>query len=135
MKLFEEDWVREAASRISTDEMFQKKGKGFDAVYQYVVKGPDREYRFAIKYPEAVEYWIGDHPKPDYVMTTSYQIMHDILTGRTNAVLALSTRKAFLSGSLPRLLRFTGAINRVVEVFQSIPSNAEGGLSAIPGKG
>ncbi len=136
MKLFEETWVREATQRIAADEIFQKKGKNFKAIYQYVVKvapdmGVNEEYRFAIKYPEAVEFWIGDHPKPDFVMTTSYQIMHEILDGRTNAIMAITTRKAFVAGSLPTLLRYSGAINRVVEIFQSISATADGQFSAI----
>ena len=134
MKLFEEDWVREATSRIASDAVFQKKAKGFDVVYQYVVKWEGNEYRFAIKYPEAQQYWMGDSPtKPDFVMTTSYKLMHDILTGKTNAVLALTTRKLFVSGSLPMLLRYTGAINRAVELFQSIKAEAEAPYTAIPG--
>ena len=64
-------------------------------------------------------------------MTTTYQVMHDILKGKTNAVMAISTRKAFVSGSLPTLLRFTGAINRVVELFQSIPADGEGKFSPV----
>lgn len=136
MKLFDEAWVHEAACRIADDAAFQKKAKGFKAVYQYVVKpspalGCDQEYRFAIKYPEAQEVTIGEHPKPDFVMTTSYQIMHEILAGRTNAVMAITTRKAFVSGSLPTLLRYTGAINRVVELFQSVAADADGSLEPI----
>ena len=136
MKLFDADWVREAAQRIHDDAVFQKRAKGFNVIYQYVVKpvaalGQTDEVRFAIKYPEAEQVWMGNAEKPDFVMTTSYQVLHDILTGKTNAVLALTSRKAFVSGSLTTLLRYTGAINRVVEIFQSIPADADGGLASI----
>lgn len=136
MKLFDEEWVKEAAARIAADEVFQKRGKGFEAVYQYVVKpspalGATQEYRFAIKYPEATQYWLGVHDQPDFVMTTSYEVLHNILTGKTNAIVAITTRKAFVSGNLPKLLRYTSAINRVVEIFQAIPAEADGQLAAI----
>ncbi len=131
MHLFSDDWVKSLAEAARTDEQFQKKAKKFDAVYQYVVKpvpekGAETEYCFAIKYPEAEQYWIGTHEKPDYTMTTTYQVFHDILAGRTNAVKALMTRKAFVAGNLPNLLRFTGAINRIVELMQAIPAEGEG---------
>ena len=136
MKLFDEAWVREAAQRIATDEIFQKKGKGFNAAYQYVVKaspamGVMQDAQFWIQYPQSTAWAMGMHHKPDFVMTASYAVMHDILTGKTNAILAITSRKAFVSGSLPTLLRFTGAVNRVVEIFQAIPALAEGQFAPI----
>lgn len=138
MKLFDETWVGELAARMSKDESFQKKAKGFDAVYQYVIKPPtggsaSAGFRFAIAMPEAKQVWMGDHAKPDFVMTTSYEVMHDVITGKTNAVIALTTRKAFVSGNLARLLRYTGAINRVVELMHGIPADGEPGFVAITG--
>lgn len=131
MKLYSEEWINVFIEKLQKDEIFQKKAKKFNAVYQYVIKsipekGVESEYRFAVKYPEATEYWIGDHEKPDYIMTSPYSVMHDILTGKTNAIKALTTRKAFVSGNLPNLLRFTGAINRIVAIMQEVPAECEG---------
>jgi putative sterol carrier protein len=136
MQLYEPDWVAELARSIATDETFQKKARGFDAIYQYVVKPPkgspsDEPHCFWIAFPGAAEYGVGRHPKPDFTMTTSYEVMHDVLTGKTNAVIALTLRRAFVSGDLGRLLRYTGAINRVVELMQRIRANAQAGLAAI----
>lgn len=136
MKLYDNEWVTELARRAATDETFQKKAKGFDVVYQYVVKAPKDSANqapivFWIKYPEALAFGLGPHEKPTYTMTTSYEIFHDVLTGKTNAVMALTMRRIFVSGDLMKLLRFTGGINRIVELMQSIPAQAEAGLSAI----
>jgi putative sterol carrier protein len=136
MKLYDNEWVTELARRAAGDETFQKKARGFDALYQYVVKPPKGSATsdpmvFWIKYPQAVEFGIGPHAKPTFTMTTSYEIFHDVLIGKTNAVMALTMRKIFVAGDLMRLLRFTGAINRVVELMQGIPAEAEAGLSAI----
>jgi putative sterol carrier protein len=136
MKLHDREWVTELARRVASDETFQKKARGFDAVYQYVIKPPKgREDQqptvYWLKYPEGVEFGYGPHQKPTFTMTTSYEIMHDVLTGKTNAVVALTMRRIFVSGDLMRLLRFTGAINRVVELMQGIPAQADAGLAAI----
>jgi putative sterol carrier protein len=136
MKLYDNEWVAELARRAAGDEVFQKKARGFDAIYQYVVKSPKASTTsepavFWIKYPEAVEFGLGPHAKPTFTMTTSYEIFHDVLIGKTNAVVALTMRKIFVAGDLMRLLRFTGAINRIVELMQGIPAQAECGLSAI----
>lgn len=136
MILYDTDWAAELARLGATDEAFQKKAKGFDAIYQYVVKAPKDQPAgearcFWIAFPECKQFGMGKHDKPTYTMTTSYEVMHDVLTGKTNAVMALTMRKVFVSGDLMRLLRFTGAINRVVELMQRIPAQAEGGLVAI----
>ncbi len=136
MILYDTDWVAELARLAAADEVFQKKARGFDAVYQYVVKPPkDRSAEeprcFWIAFPECKSFGMGKHDKPTYTMTTSYEVMHDVLTGKTNAVMALTMRKVFVAGDLMRLLRFTGAINRVVELMQRIPAQAEGTLAAI----
>ena len=136
MKLYDNEWVTELARLAASDETFQKKAKGFDVVYQYVVKAPkdspDQTPRvFWIKFPEAVVFGLGAHEKPTYTMTTSYEIFHDVLIGKTNAIMALTMRRIFVSGDLMKLLRFTGGINRIVELMQSIPAQAESGLAAI----
>lgn len=136
MKLYDNEWVTELARLTASDETFQKKARGFDAVYQYVVKPPKGSETqepcvWWIKFPEAVVYGYGPHEKPTFTMTTSYEIFHDVLIGKTNAIVALTMRRIFISGDLMKLLRFTGAINRIVELMQTIPAQAEGGLVAI----
>lgn len=136
MKLFEEDWVREVAHRVANDPTFQKRAKGFNVRYQYVVKaspqaGVTQDYMFGFKFPEATEMWMGQREKTEFVMTVSYQVFHDILAGKSNAIIALTTRRAFISGSLPTLLRYTSAINRIVEIFQAIPADGEGSFGPI----
>ena len=131
MKIFDAEWAATLAKMAANDATFQKKAKKFKYVYQYVVKpnpekGVDEGYEFWIRFPEATEFGTGKHAKPDFTMTTSYQVFHDILTGKSNAIKALTTRKAFVSGSLPTLLRFTGAINRIVELMQQIPAEGAG---------
>ena len=40
MKLYDNEWVTQLAQLAASDETFQKKARGLDAVYQYVVKPP-----------------------------------------------------------------------------------------------
>jgi len=136
MELYDKEWVIELARRAAADEAFQKKARGFDAVYQYVVKPPKddptrKSSVWWIKFPEALTYGLGPHEKPNFTMTTSYEIFHDVLIGKTNAIVALTTRRIFIAGDLVRLLRFTGAINRIVELMQGVPAQAASGLTAI----
>ncbi|MCW5236521.1 SCP2 sterol-binding domain-containing protein [Verminephrobacter eiseniae] len=137
MKLYDKQWVSELARRAASDEVFQRKARGFDAIYQYVVKPPkesagDKQpFVWWIKFPEATVHGLGLHEKPTFTMTTSYEIFHDVLAGKTNAIVALTARRIFVAGDLLKLLRFTAAINRIVELMQGIPAEAEGGLGPI----
>ena len=136
MNIFDNEWVGILAKKAADDAIFQKKAKKFKYVYQYVVKpnpekGVTHGYEFWIKFPEATQLGVGRHDKPDFTMTTSYQVFHDILTGKTNAIKALTTRKAFVAGNLATLLRFTGAINRIVDLMKEIPAQGAGDFEDI----
>ncbi len=136
VELLGNEWVETLVNGAAADEKFQKKAKKFNAVYQYVVpaspeEGVENGYEFWIKFPEAKMFETGKHDKPDYTMTTSYRVFHDILTDKTNAIKALTTRKAFVSGNLANLLRFNGAINRIVELMKEIPATGAGDYSDI----
>jgi len=50
------------------------------------------------------------------------------LIGKTSAVRVIATRKARVKGNLAKLFKYTGAINRFVEVMQGLPNEFEGTL-------
>src|SRR6218665_1465936 len=91
MKLYDKQWVSELARRAATDEVFQRKARGFDAIYQYGVKPPkesagDKPFVWWIKFPEATVHRLGLHEKHSLTMTTSYEIFHDVLAGTTTTI-------------------------------------------------
>src|SRR6218665_52036 len=98
MKLYDKQWVSELARRAASDEGFQRKARGLHAIYHHLVKPPKKNSTtnplpWWIKFPEATVHGLGLHEKPSFTMTTSYEIFHDVLAGKTNAIVALTARR------------------------------------------
>jgi putative sterol carrier protein len=131
MYVFTKEWIDALAEALKNDETYQNKAKGFDSTYQFVVepvpdKGITETKAYGLKLPQCDETWEGIRSDADYTMTASYEVFHKITKGKMGAVMAISTRKAKVKGNLAKLLKYTGAINRFVEVMQTMPIEFEG---------
>ncbi len=131
MLAFTKDWVDALADALKKDEVYQEKAKGFDSYYQFVVEpvpeqGVTEQRACGLKLPQCDETWEGVRPDSDFVMTASYDVFHKIMTGQIGATWAITTRKAKVKGNMAKLLRYTGAINRYVEVLGQVDTEFEG---------
>lgn len=131
MHAFTKEWIDALAEALKNDEIYQKKAKGFDSSYQFIVepvpeKGVTEQRACGLNLPQCDETWEGIRPNTDYVMTASYEIFYKIMTGEMGATWAITTRKAKVKGNLAKLLKYTGAINRYVEVLGQIETDFEG---------
>ncbi len=131
MLAFTQEWIDAVAEVLRNDETYQRKAKGFDSSFQFVVKadpkkGVAEDRACGLNLPACDKAWIGAHDAPDYTMTGSYGVFHGIVTGKTGAVMAITTRKVKVQGNLAKLLKYTGATNRFVEVLREVGTEFEG---------
>lgn len=131
MFVFSEDWIHALADTLRNDTLYQGKAKGFDSSFQFVVKadparGVVHERSCGINLPQCDRVWSGVQPNTDYVMSGPYATFHKILQGKMGAVMAITTRKLTLQGNLAKLLKYTGAINRLVELLGQVDNEFEG---------
>jgi putative sterol carrier protein len=131
MHPFTKEWVDALAEALKRDQVYQEKAKGFDSSYQFVVepvpeRGVTERRACGLNLPQCDETWEGERPDSDYVMTASYDVFHKIMTGQIGATWAMTTRKAKLKGNMAKLLRYTGAINRYVEILGQMDTEFEG---------
>ncbi|MFC1889957.1 SCP2 sterol-binding domain-containing protein [Thermodesulfobacteriota bacterium] len=131
MIAFTKEWIDCVAGVLKNDELYQQKATGFDSSFQFVIKaapekGVPEGHSCGLNLPECDETWEEERPGTDYVMTGPYETFHSILTGKTGAVMAITTRKVKIKGNLAKLLKFTGAINRFVEILGEVGSEFEG---------
>lgn len=131
MYVFTKEWIDKLAEALKRDEIYQTKAKGFDSSYQFIVepvpeKGVTEQRACGLNLPQCDETWEGIRSNTDYVMTASYEIFYDIMTGKIGATWAITTRKAKVKGNLAKLLKYTGAINRYVEVLGQVEGDFEG---------
>ena len=136
MYVFSEEWIDKLAEALKNDEIYQKKAKGFDSSYQFVVepvpaKGVTEQRACGLNLPQCDETWEGMRPNTDYVMTASYETYYDIMAGKIGATWAITTRKAKVKGNLAKLLKYTAAINRYVEVLGQVGGEFEGDFGKV----
>ena len=58
-------------------------------------------------------------------MTAPYEVFYNIFIGKSSAVKVIATCKARVKGNLAKLLKYTGAINRFVEVCRICPTSSK----------
>ena len=131
MLAFSKEWIDAVAEALRNDEVYQHKAQGFDSYYQFVVKAaPDRgvpeDKACGLYIPDCNDSWDGIRPNSEYVMSGSYDVFHQIITGKLGPVVAITTRKVMLKGNLAKLLKFTGATLRFVKVLEQIQCEFEG---------
>ncbi|MEW6262297.1 MAG: SCP2 sterol-binding domain-containing protein [Thermodesulfobacteriota bacterium] len=125
------EWVEALAEMLRNDEDYQKKGKGFDSYYQIVAtpspeKGVTEDKACGLLLPMATETWMGVRDQVDYTMTAPYEVYYRIFKGDLNPVVAMTTGKAKLKGSMAKALRYSGATNKFVAVMKKLPTKFEG---------
>ncbi len=131
MVVFTKEWIDALAEALKTDEIYQNKARGFDSTYQFIVepvpgKGVPQQRACGLKLPQCDETWEGIRADSDFVMTAPYDVFYQIMTGKMGATWAITTRKAKVKGNLAKLLKYTGAINRYVEVLGQVKADFEG---------
>ncbi len=137
MLVFTKEWIDALAKALKNDEVYQQKAKGFDSTYQFIIepvpeKGVTAQRACGLNLPQCDETWEGIRPDTDFVMTASYEVFHQIMTGKMGATWAITTRKAKVKGNLAKLLKYTGAINRYVEVLGQVKGEFEGEFGKAP---
>lgn len=131
MYVLTKEWIDVLAEALKADELYQRKAVGFDSSFQFIVeaapeKGVPEQRACGVNLPQCDETWEGIRPNTDYVMSGPYETFYKIMTGKMGAVMAITTRKVKMKGNLAKLLKYTGAINRYVELLGQVEGDFEG---------
>lgn len=131
MKAFSPEWCKELRDRMAKDTLYQKKAKGFDSTYQIVVKadpenGIPTSYSFGYSLPDLKQMWVGEQRESNYTMTAPYEVFYQICQGKLDPLVAIASKKARMKGSYLRLLSFSAATRRLIELMREIPTQFEG---------
>ncbi len=128
LKLGTQEWIDAIAERLRGDATYQEKAKGFNSNYQFIFEpanGIEERRACGLYLPDAKTTWMGER-EADYLMSGPYGVYYDVLKGKLGATVAIATRKLRVRGNLANLLRYTGAINRFVELMQGLDIELEG---------
>lgn len=96
------------------------------AMREIAADGVGERRACGIQLPAAQETWVGERDNADDVMSGPYGVYYSVLKGKLGAMVAIATRKLRVRGNLANRLRYTGAINRFVELMQGLDTELEG---------
>ncbi len=131
MLFLSKEWAESLAQMLKTDEKYQRKGKGFDSTYQMIAlpcpeKGVSATRACGFLLPTVTDVWEGIREDVDYTMTASYDVFHQIFKGKLGPMVAVTTGKAKIAGSLTKMMRYTAATNLFVNTMMKVDTQFEG---------
>ncbi len=131
MKFGSLEYVQEVQKRSNSDEEYLRLAQGENESYTMnILPEPDKGVPegivagYKLDDGKITEVWEGERDT-DFTLSAKYGVWVDILTGRLNAVKALSLRRLKIKGSFLKLLK-SKSTERWVEVLMSIPTEFEG---------
>lgn len=131
MKFGSLEYVREVMERSNSDAEYLRLAKGENESYTMrILPEPEKGVPgetvagYQLEDGRITEVWEGGR-ETDFTLSAKYGVWVDILTGRLNAVKALSLRRLKIKGSFLKLLK-SKSTERWVEVLMSIPTEFEG---------
>lgn len=140
MKLGSLEYIEEVKKRSNSDAEYLKLAQGENESYTMHILGePDKGVPgdlvvgYKLDDGKITDIWEGTGDS-DFTLTARYGVWVDILTGKLNAVKALSLRRLKIKGSFLKLLK-SKSTERWVEVLMSIPTEFEGDYAELNTKG
>lgn len=131
MKFGSLEYVGEVRERSNSDEEYLRLARGENESYTMRIlaepeKGVPEDITagYQLEDGRITDVWEGER-ETDFTLSARYGVWVDILTGRLNAVKALSLRRLKIKGSFLKLLK-SRSTERWVEVLMSIPTEFEG---------
>jgi hypothetical protein len=122
--------MEEALKRTRENSGYQDASKGFDDTVAFVVepepgKGVNERKTVGTTLPRATEYWMDDRPVT-FTFIAPYSAYVDIMTGKLDAVRAITKGILKLKGPMPKILRYVKGTNLWIDTLSTIPTEFEG---------
>lgn len=130
LKFLSEQYMEEAIKRTRENSEYQKASKGFDDTVAFIVepepgKGINERRIVGTVLPQATEYWMDDRPVT-FTFISHYSVYVDIMTGKLDALRAITKGTLKLKGPMFKILRYVKGTNLWIETLRTIPTEFEG---------
>lgn len=129
-KFLSEEYMQEALKKTRGNLEYQKASKGFDDTLAFIVepepdKGINERKTIGTILPQATEYWMDDR-SVTFTFMAPYSVFIDIMTGKLDAVRAITKGTLKLKGPMFKILRYVKGTNLWIETLRTIPTEFEG---------
>lgn len=134
LKFLSDEYMQEAMKRTRENAEYQKASKGFDDTLAFVVepepnKGVNERKIVGTVLPQATEYWMDDRAVT-FTFVAPYSVYVDIMTGKLDAIRAITKGTLKLKGPMFKILRYVKGTNLWIETLRTIPTEFEGDFAA-----
>jgi len=130
LKFLSDLYMEEATKRTRANPEYQEASEGFDDTLSFIVepepdKGITERITVGTVLPQASEYWLDDRPVT-FTFIAPYSVYVDIMTGKLDAVRAITKGSLKLKGPMPKILRYVKGTNLWIDTLRTIPTEFEG---------
>ena len=134
LEFLSKQYMQEALKRTRENSEYQEASKGFDDTLAFVVeaepeKGVNERKIVGTILPQATEYWMDDRPVT-FTFLAPYSVYVDIMTGKLDAVRAITKGVLKLKGPMPKILRYVKGTNLWIDTLRTIPTEFEGDFTS-----
>ena len=127
-----EEYLKKVMELSNNDEEFKKLASDQNTTYTFVFEpepenGVNEKIAIGYKIEGGIiqEVWRGEK-ETEFVISGKYGVWVDIITGKLSPVKALITRKLKVKGNKFKLMKYTKATNRWIEILKTIPTEFHG---------
>lgn len=141
MKLGSGEYMQEVVKRTNSDEKYLELSKGENEIYTLVLEAQPEK---GVAQTLTICYRVEDgkitevfptEREATFRVAAPYGVWVDMLRGTLGANKALMTRKLKVKGNFMKLLKYSDAVLRWVEILRTIPTEFEGEFAQFNIKG
>ena len=132
MEFCSEEYLNKVMEISNNDEKFVKAASDQNTTYTYIIEPePDKGIKekivigYKIQNGKIVEIWRGER-ETEFTVSGKYGVWVDLLTGKLGVTKAILTRKLKTKGDKVKLLKYSKAAKRWVEILRGIPTEFHG---------
>jgi len=134
IKFGSEEWVQAFVSQVNQSEAYRKSAATWEGDFYFVVEpGPVVPEPIIMYY----DLWHGearsgclvaseDERKPEFIIRASLDIWRKIVEKKLDVIQAMMTKKLKVTGTLPKIMRYTKAAVELVNCATKVPTEFPG---------
>jgi putative sterol carrier protein len=124
-----EEWLKELEAQINSDERYGELAKNWEGDLFFYIE-PEGNLKEQIRF--YIDLWHGrcrkvdynpspeSYPSPAFIMTSSYNNITAVLSGKMNPMTAMMTSKLKVKGSMAYMMRNVPTVLDFVRVAQEV---------------
>ncbi|MVT13399.1 MAG: hypothetical protein GPW16_03845 [Euryarchaeota archaeon] len=132
MRFGSNEYLQKVKEITNSDEKYEQMVKNEDATYTFIIEPePEKGVKegivlgYSMKNGKMVDIWPGER-ETDFVISGSYGVWVDLVTGRMGVTSAFLQRKLRIRGEFSRILKLSKPTEYWIQLLRKIPTEFDG---------